>query len=150
MKTLKQRFREKVLVQDGCWQWIGGKHSNGYGKILESDRSSSLLQAHRVSWAMHHGSIPDGMCVLHKCDNRECVNPDHLWLGTRGDNNTDRHRKGRSKWAKGEESAQAKLSHSDVINIRVLDIPWRSLAGLYGVNRCHIQRIKHKQRWAHI
>ena len=76
----------------GCWLWDRALKGFGYGhKIFEG----KLQSAHRISWQIHHGPIPDGMWVLHRCDVMRCVNPDHLFLGTHQDNMDDRHRKGR-------------------------------------------------------
>ena len=81
-----------------CWVWLGGKFSNGYGSI----RGYGENYAHRVSWVSHIGVIPDGILVLHHCDNIVCVNPDHLFLGTDQDNSDDKMRKGRDKKSSGD------------------------------------------------
>jgi hypothetical protein len=95
-KSLKQRFWDKVGVANaqGCWPWIGAKMYYGYGKIRNHYKT---VGAHRVSYELNVGKIPDGYCVLHKCDNPECVNPDHLFLGTQADNLKDMFKKGRNK-----------------------------------------------------
>lgn len=79
---------------DYCWEWIGLKNETGYGTLTV--RQQRWL-AHRLSWTLHRGPIPNGLCVLHKCDFPPCVNPDHLFLGTRTDNHADMIRKGRNK-----------------------------------------------------
>jgi len=79
-----------------CWVWIGSLKDTGYGQLSAPHRGVPL-KAHRVSWELHHGPIPDGLWVLHRCDNRRCVRPDHLWLGTDADNKSDMEAKGRRK-----------------------------------------------------
>ncbi len=76
-----------------CWEWQFSKYKNGYGKFSHLRKSN---YTHRISWELKNGEIPKGLCVLHKCDNPCCVNPDHLFLGTIGDNNHDRDVKGRN------------------------------------------------------
>jgi len=93
------RFFALVAVAgpDECWLWRGGVQKSktrgrgGYGWFW----LGKAQHAHRVSWLLHHGPIPEGKCVLHRCDVRRCVNPAHLWLGTKADNNRDRDAKGR-------------------------------------------------------
>jgi len=88
-------FWSKVKKNEfGCWSWTGAKDRRGYGQ-MRVDRKH--VSAHRMSWLIHYGPIPDGMCVLHKCDTRECVRPDHLFLGTAKDNSQDMMTKGRGK-----------------------------------------------------
>lgn len=95
---LATRFWAKVDIseRDGCWPWIGYvKPHTGYGQISLGRNGDPAAKAHRVAWELTNGPVPEGMCVLHRCDNRPCVRPDHLFLGTIGDNNRDRCTKGR-------------------------------------------------------
>lgn len=92
---------QSIKAYDGldcCWEWMAGKEGQGYGCFWFRRKQD---KSHRVSWILHQGEIPKGLYVLHKCDNRRCVNPDHLFLGSLRDNIADRHTKGRSNYAKG-------------------------------------------------
>lgn len=92
LKTV-HRFNAGISkTSKGCWEWKGATSVDGYGKF----KSFGEQLAHRVSWVLHRGNIPDGKCVLHKCDNPPCVNPEHLFIGTKDDNNKDRALKGRT------------------------------------------------------
>lgn len=82
----------------GCWLWTGSFFANGYGRFKEIGVTGQ--KAHRRSYEIHKGKIPEGMYVCHSCDNPPCVNPDHLWLGTNSDNMKDMVRKGRGRWGK--------------------------------------------------
>lgn len=91
--SLEGRFFEKVNKTESCWLWTGALNSRGYGSIGVNGKSVS---AHRFSYEMHKAVIPKGMVVCHSCDVRNCVNPEHLWIGTIGDNNRDAFKKDRN------------------------------------------------------
>jgi len=142
-------FWSRVQKSDGCWTWVG--HLNdGYGVYGHSQK------AHRVSWILSVGPIPDGLCVLHHCDNRACVRPDHLFLGTVDDNNKDRAAKGRSKGTfqsgdmhpakikRGERHWCAKVSDADVLRMRELHHAGNthaSIAREYQLNPATVSRL---------
>lgn len=154
---LEAMFWAKVDKSEECWVWTGEKHAEGYGVFwLWSKR----LLAHRVAWLIAHGEWPCP-CCLHKCDNRPCVRPDHLFQGTRADNVADMYAKGRARLAttgclvsRGEEKWNAKLTADGVKAIRALHasgtISGRNIARLYGVSPCTIRRVVHSLTWRHV
>lgn len=119
---------------DECWPWRGKPHSDGYGRVRWAGRPT---YAHRVSFEIANGPIPDGLRVLHHCDNPPCVNPTHLFLGTDADNQRD-------KWNKGRAHLTAKLTATDLARVAHLRaIGWRTdaIAVRYGVSRRTVQRV---------
>ena len=152
----EDKFWEKVQKTDTCWLWTAatrtpGPHG-GYGKFATGrHRKQKNYMAHRFSWMLANGPIPQGLCVLHSCDNRLCVNPDHLFLGTQRDNANDMLAKGRS--AKGEKHPHAILSESTVKQIRDAFKGGQtcvSLANQFNIRYVTIQGIIHNRNWKHI
>lgn len=108
----EQRFWRKVDKRgpDECWPFTGTKNQYGYGRIRKGgDRGGKMIFAHRVSWEMHNGPIPDGLQALHKCDNPPCVNPAHLFLGDNDDNIKDKLQKGRARSRQLNENARVAI-----------------------------------------
>lgn len=148
--SLEKRFWSKVKKQPGCWEWLAAKHDYGYGVIGAGGRGTGILRAHRVSWVLHYGPIPEGMIVLHKCDNPECTNPDHLTLGTHADNVADKISKGRGSSARNGNHGFTKLTLEQVNQIPVLKnqgYSERQIANLFGVRRQTINDIVNQKTW---
>lgn len=144
----------------GCWLWTGAISTGrcgGYGVIRFGSRRTKLTQqrAHRVSYETFIGEIQDGMCVCHKCDVRSCVNPDHLFLGTKEDNARDMVSKGRWKtgFHGGIASGLAKLTDASVVIVRDMHrdgISQRKIALSLGINQAQISRILNGKAWTHV
>ena len=163
------RFWAKVRRSegDGCWEWTARTDDDGYGK-LRLCRPRRSISAHRYSYELANGPIPDGLLVCHHCDNPPCVRPDHLFLGTPADNMRDKESKGRGVRvhgdahfsrchpelvARGEDSVQSKMKESDVRAIRVRCIAGetqRSVARAFGITQGHVSVIVNRKRWAHV
>lgn len=162
-KALEERFWGKVQKSDGCWNWTGKHDAFGYGRLWISDKPYVELQAHRFSYTIHIGEIPEGLSILHKCDNPPCVNPEHLFIGTRADNMVDKVQKGRQP--RGIELPQHILTDDDVREIRrryelrrrTTGVATRNdpngaeaLAKEYGVSKWAIFDCCNRRRWKHV
>lgn len=149
-RPLAERFWEKVIKTNTCWLWNACFHRNsGYGSFGIS--RSITDHAHRIAWILTYGPIPEGLFICHKCDNRLCVRPDHLFAGTQKDNLQDMKRKGRGTIAnRGAGSGKTKLTDIDVANIRKLSAVGLSMAEIgrrYTMAGTSISRIVHRKRW---
>jgi transposase len=140
---------------DDCWEWQGLKGKKGYGglKIYDALRvcKRRTVLVHRISYELFIGPIPEGLGVLHKCDNPPCCNPNHLFIGTNADNRADCVAKDRH--SKGEQHTKAKLTEQHVIEIKALLIdgmPQRKIAKKYGVGHTVIGSIKNGLSWKHL
>ena len=150
-RTLEERFWAKVDKSDGCWLWRGATIWSGYGKLWVS---GAYVRAHRLSYELAHGPIPDGLCVCHRCDVRLCVNPSHLFLGTIVENLADMRAKGRQAPVprlRGEAHGRSKLTSDQVSRARALAGTMRQadIAALLGVSQTHISRIVAGDSWGH-
>jgi hypothetical protein len=150
MSKSSRRFDSKVSRTDSCWWWRGAKKPSGYGNFYMDGK---YLSAHRASWMLHRGPIPDGMNVLHRCDIPSCVNPDHLFLGSHKENFKDMMRKGRARGAPlgSEFTPMAKLTRVSVSEIRALrksGAKLREIAGKYGVSLATISLVCSGKTWA--
>lgn len=150
-------FRERLLAKitmkmEGCWLWTGATHAFGYGVICVRHGKGNMV-AHRAMWIEHNGPIPDGLQVLHKCDNPPCCNPDHLFLGTKKDNMQDMISKGRQKHDKGEKASKARLTERDVVDLRRLalgGIARKELERIYGLTKSGVAAIIRRRAWKHV
>ena len=166
-KTLEQRFWEKVnkngpihpVLQTPCWVWTAAPNPKGYGVISLGSEGKGNVLAHRLSWEIQHGDIPKSLCVLHKCDNPPCVNPEHLFLGTKLDNNRDMIAKGRFKpdpscYVHGAQHGNSKLSDDVVREARVRfgkgKATIKELAKENAVSKATMHAALTRQTWRHV
>lgn len=151
--SLHDRLFRYVRKTDGCWFWTGAKISTGYG-LIRIDGSGRLV--HRVAWELYTGQpVPLSMCVLHKCDTPLCVNPDHLFVGSRADNVHDMDAKGRrvNNQSRGEWVATSKVTEQNVIQIRQMfaaGISRRSIAHTFGIALPTLYQIVRRKTWRHV
>lgn len=149
-KEIIERFWKGVPLnrpKGSCWIWIGTKWKCGYGRIKFK---GAIRAAHRISWALHFGPVPIGQFVLHKCDMKACVNPDHLFLGTHQDNMDDMKKKGRQPRSKffGDSNGASKLTTTMAAEIRgSRGLSQRALAQKYGVTQTAIGAVLLGKTW---
>ena len=160
-KGTVNRFWEKVdkngpihsILGTSCWMWTSGLRDSGYGNFWTG---TDFIAAHRFSYELHVGPIPDGLYVCHHCDNRPCCNPEHLFVGTHQDNMTDMVVKGRHYAGNhflGETNPSAKLTEADVLCIRELaqeGAPRKQIAAAFGVSVGMVEQITSRRAWKHI
>lgn len=156
---LEPRFWSKVVKSDSCWLWNGTIHHSGYGIVeIRAWKPRPCQFAHRVAWILTYGPIPDGMLVCHRCDQKRCCNPAHLFLGTAAENSADMARKGRARancsGVKGERNGHATLTDADIPLIRqryaLGNVTLSQLGREFGVGYGQIRRIVSRIGWRHI
>jgi hypothetical protein len=148
---LADRMRRQTRVTDGCWEWTGGVDNDGYGRISGQVDGVRYQKAHRVAWVLHNQQpIPANMVVCHSCDNRRCVNPAHLWLGTQEENQLDKIGKGRHITVRGEAHPEAKLTEDQVRAILADARTHTEIAYDYGIKASTVSSIKTRKSWAHL
>ncbi len=142
IERLRKRLR---AMPNGCWEYQGCRNSKGYGQVSAGHMGESPLKAHRVAWEIENGPIPDGLQVLHTCDNPPCCNSGHLFLGTTADNSADMVAKGRT--ARGEANGMSKLTWEKVHAIRADGRTHQAIADEHGVARATISDIRRGIAW---
>jgi hypothetical protein len=148
---LVDRFWGSVQKGDGCWEWTGATFPGMYGKLYVLELRKEVA-VHRVSWEIHFGPIPEGMLVCHTCDNRLCVRPEHLFLGTNAENMADMVQKARA--SRGEARPTARLTAENVVAIRTAyaagGTSHRLLGEEYGVSETTIRAVISRAHWRHV
>lgn len=146
LETIDDLQARAWRTESGCLEWQRGKDAFGYGMATFRGKRAG---AHRIAWMLSRGPIPDGYCVLHKCDNPACIDADHLFLGTHADNSADRARKGRAM--RGSRHTEAKLSEDQARQVylrcavygeRAVDVAFD-----FGISPSQASRIKLKKHW---
>jgi hypothetical protein len=159
--NVKERFWQHVDKFADCWIWTAAKSSKGYGRFKINGK---LYSSHRLVYQWEIGDIPEGYDICHTCDNPSCVNPDHLFAGTRSENMLDAFRKGRIRIQEnrnpippppmlGEDNPASKLKKSDVRQIRFLyshGYSKRKLSQIYDVSRRTIKDVVDRESWKHV
>ena len=141
--SLRDRFFARfVKLENGCWQWSAHSDKDGYG-VLPGDRQNT--RAHRLSYEIHNGQIPDGLIVCHHCDNPGCVNPDHLFVGTTKDNAQDALKKRRHYV--GEKNGRSKLTEENVKEILESYLNGQQLANKFDVTRHTVNNVRRGKTW---
>ncbi len=146
-----ERFWSYVDIKGlfDCWEWQGSKDRDGYGQFRINKK---LVGSHRLAYELYHGKIPDGKQINHKCNNRPCCNPFHIYAGTPQDNVDDMVRAGRQNKLYGELHGMAKLTEKQVVEIRENKnkLSKTKLAKIYNVSRTLIYLIDSRKNWTHI
>lgn len=148
---MEQKFLKKIEKTDTCWNWKGRLDIGGYGRFCQGD--GHWTKAHRTSYKIYKGSIADGLIVRHICNNRKCVNPDHLIAGTQKENVADMFASNRQSNRKGSANGKSKFIELDILEIRQWYEFGYSLTDIgkaFDSNQPQISNIVHRKSWKHI
>jgi hypothetical protein len=145
--TIRRIMERTVLRPSGCIEWQGSKNGDGYAFVRFEGKTRKLS---RLIWELNKGPIPEGLQILHQCDNRGCINISHLFLGTQKDNVRDCVNKGRNTTWPGETNWFAKLSKEQVSDIKEDTRKQQDIADDYGISQPNVSMIKHGHSWRHL
>lgn len=153
IKNTPEKFWSRIKkLENGCWEWQGARDAKGYGQlrfvVITGEGNGRGIRAHVVAYILTNGPIPDGLWVLHKCDNPPCCNPAHLFLGTAKDNGSDCASKKRTAW--GERNGKTKFNAKRALNIIMAaaqGVPQNRLARIFGVHESTVSLLVRKKRW---
>lgn len=150
--TPEEKFlsMHEVCPETGCWNWVKGTDTCGYGIFYPYGAAAPKIRAHRYSYMIHKGPIPEGLYVCHTCDNPGCVNPDHLWLGTHTENMRDKERKGRGHDRSGSSNVKAKITEEIALEIYNAEGTNKEIGARFGLDHQLVYRIRTKRMWKHI
>ena len=145
INTIPKRFWSKVDKKgpNDCWEWKGQKFRTGYGRL-------DNLRAHRISYILSKGKIPDGLIIMHQCDNKSCVNPNHLDAGTYSQNTKDAYDRGLSKAPHGAQHGKCRISDDMVRAIRESTLTHRQIMAKFGVSKSTVYYIRKGTRRYHV
>ena len=154
MNSLQERLDKHSGINGatGCKEWVKHCNASGYGVVWMDGKA---VGSHRAAWVAANGAIPEGLHVLHRCDNRKCINPDHLFLGTNSDNVADKVSKNRQfrPYAKGEANRHAKLTTAKAQAIRIwgkTGLSNKKIADKFGVCIMTVSFIRNNKTWTHV
>lgn len=149
MRNEFERFIEKVNKTESCWEWTAGKYRGGYGHFRKKVGDKwKMYKAHRYSYEIFKGEIPEGLLICHSCDNPSCVNPDHLFPGTVKDNSDDCVKRGRHKFGRNPKHRHLDKETADKIRIdHKQGLSYKELEIKYSQSKAQISRVILNQIW---
>jgi hypothetical protein len=144
--SLLEKMKLSKSGPDDCWNWTGAVMSRGYGCISHNGKT---ILAHRASYLLAYGTLPEDLCIMHTCDNRLCCNPKHLVSGTVKENNADRHKKGRSRGGsnKGPLNHSCKLTPEQALEVFYAQGSLSAIGKKYGLKSSSVYDIKRGRNW---